>query len=55
MRVSVDCCKASKFEDDDAVAIDMTEVCNSGSQLSMLPGIMGSLVFSAVVAAFSWA
>jgi hypothetical protein len=52
MRVSVDCCKAKKFVDDDAVAIDMSNVCNSASQLSILPGIVAGIVFT-LVAAFN--
>ena len=53
MRLSVKCCKASKFADDDAVAIDMDEVCNSGYRMTSLPGVLAAVALTVGVALFS--
>ena len=33
MKISVKCCKANSFPDDDALAIDMTKICNSSNRI----------------------
>jgi hypothetical protein len=32
-RITTQCCPAHKFDDDDAIAIDLGDICNSGSTL----------------------
>lgn len=51
MKIAVQCCKAHKFADDDALAIDMTKICNSSSQLvagvaSAIAGLIVALMLA---------
>lgn len=34
MKISVQCCKAHKFADDDALAVDMSQICNSAGRIA---------------------
>jgi hypothetical protein len=54
MKIAVECCKAKKFADDDALAVDMTEICNSSSRVvvGVASTIAGFLV--ALVLAFNY-
>ncbi len=52
MKISVQCCKANKFSDDDALAIDMEEICNSAGRLSTNYVTVFAVVFVAVMLIF---
>lgn len=51
MKIAVECCKAHKFADDDALAIDMSQICNSSSRLvaglaSTIAGLIVALMLA---------
>lgn len=35
MQIVATCCKANSFPDDDTIAIDYSQICNSGSQVQL--------------------
>ncbi len=49
MDISVECCKAQKFSDDDALAIDMSEICNSAGRLTTNYITVFAVVFVAIM------
>lgn len=49
-RISTQCCVAHKFDDDDAIAIDLGDICNSGSTLQAnILGVVGTFLVAGVV------
>lgn len=44
MKIYADCCRAKKFADDDALAIDMGDICNSAGRTSV--GFMSVVLMS---------
>jgi hypothetical protein len=54
MKIAVECCKANKFADDDALAIDMSEICNSSSRVvaGVASTVAGFIV--ALIVAFNY-
>jgi hypothetical protein len=54
MKIAVECCKASKFADDDALAVDMGQICNSSSRVVV--GVASTIagLFVALVLAFNY-
>lgn len=49
MKIVATCCQAHSFPDDDTVAIDYSEICNSASRLQMGLGLLSLIVVSAVM------
>lgn len=51
MKIAVECCKAHKFADDDALAVDMSQICNSSPRV--VAGVASTItgLFLAVVLA----
>jgi len=44
-RITTQCCAATKFDDDDAIAIDLGDICNTGSTLQAnLLGMLGTVL-----------
>jgi hypothetical protein len=45
-RITTQCCAATKFDDDDAIAIDLGDICNSAGSLrsSILVMVVVSMV-----------
>ena len=49
-RITTRCCEATKFDDDDAIAIDLSDICNSGTSLQF--NVL-TVISAALVAAFA--
>lgn len=50
MKVTTTCCMANNFPDDDTVAIDFTDICNSASR----QGMSGLLVIGLAALLTAW-